>query len=252
MNLSVERGPLARHIGVVAAIATFLTLIRPFGADGPLWVMWLYWVVVVSWGWLVGSLTGDRLEEFAAAPVVVVVVVHAALIALAVLPLTVLAQAMLGQGPPFAAIPRMYGDVFIISLAITAFARLLNRATNPPADAHAAMGEAPPEPEQASTFFARLPAKLQRARLFAVTAEDHYVRVYTDQGDDLILMRLADAVDALARLDGMQVHRSWWVARDAVRGVDRRNGRMTLTLENGVRAPVSRTYAPRLRAAEWA
>lgn len=67
----------------------------------------------------------------------------------------------------------------------------------------------------------------------------------------MILMRLADAARELAGAEGMQVHRSWWVARAAIAEATRANGRMTLRLTNGVDAPVSRTYAPKLREAGW-
>ena len=46
-------------------------------------------------------------------------------------------------------------------------------------------------------------------------------------------------------------HRSWWVARDAVRDASRGDGRATLTLEGGIVAPVSRRYARALREAGW-
>ena len=64
-------------------------------------------------------------------------------------------------------------------------------------------------------------------------------------------MRLADALVELEGLEGAQVHRSWWVARDAIEGAMRGNGRATLKLRNGAVAPVSRTYARALRAAGW-
>jgi DNA-binding LytR/AlgR family response regulator len=64
-------------------------------------------------------------------------------------------------------------------------------------------------------------------------------------------MRLGDAIAAVETLDGAQTHRSWWVARPAVASVSRGDGRAVLTLSNGVEAPVSRTYAPKLREAGW-
>jgi len=100
-------------------------------------------------------------------------------------------------------------------------------------------------------FLDRLPPKLKGARVLAVQAEDHYLRVHTSAGDDLILLRLADAERELESLDGLRVHRSWWVARDAVADVTRADGRMTLKLVNGVEAPVSRTYARAVRDAGW-
>ena len=64
-------------------------------------------------------------------------------------------------------------------------------------------------------------------------------------------MRLSDALDELEGLEGAQTHRSWWVAREAVRDVTRNDGRAVLTLEGGLTAPVSRRYARALRAAGW-
>ena len=50
---------------------------------------------------------------------------------------------------------------------------------------------------------------------------------------------------------GMQVHRSWWVARAAIIDARRGDGRATLTLKDGTEAPVSRTYAAELRRRGW-
>jgi DNA-binding LytR/AlgR family response regulator len=111
-------------------------------------------------------------------------------------------------------------------------------------------GPAPAAPDP-SPFLARLPLRLRDARILAVEAEDHFLRVHTDRGSDLILMRLSDAVAELHSLDGAQIHRSWWVARAAVIGVSRGGGRARFTLAGGLKAPVSRTYAPALRRDGW-
>jgi DNA-binding LytR/AlgR family response regulator len=47
------------------------------------------------------------------------------------------------------------------------------------------------------------------------------------------------------------VHRSWWVARDAVVEAERGDGRAILTLKGGAKVPVSRTYAKTLRERGW-
>jgi DNA-binding LytR/AlgR family response regulator len=84
-----------------------------------------------------------------------------------------------------------------------------------------------------------------------VEAEDHYLRLHTSKGQDLILMRLADALAELDGLQGARTHRSWWVARAAVRQVERADGRATLTLEGGLQVPVSRVHIKILREAGW-
>ena len=82
-------------------------------------------------------------------------------------------------------------------------------------------------------------------------AEDHYLRLHTSKGSDLILMRLSDAVTELEGVEGAQTHRSWWVARAAVVDVRRSEGRASLKLKGGQDAPVSRSYARALRQAGW-
>ena len=49
--------------------------------------------------------------------------------------------------------------------------------------------------------------------------EDHYVRVHTTQGSALVLMSLSQAMAGLQDIEGVQTHRSWWVARSAIVGV---------------------------------
>jgi DNA-binding LytR/AlgR family response regulator len=64
-------------------------------------------------------------------------------------------------------------------------------------------------------------------------------------------MRLSDAIAELEGIEGAQVHRSWWVAREAIAQAVRGDGRATLTLQDGAEVPVSRTYARLLRERGW-
>jgi hypothetical protein len=111
--------------------------------------------------------------------------------------------------------------------------------------------QAPAAPAATVRFLERLPLKLRGAEIWAVEAEDHYLRLHTSRGQDLILMRLADAVEELAGIEGTQVHRSWWVARDAISDARRGDGRATLVLKDGSEVPVSRTYAKIIRELGW-
>jgi hypothetical protein len=98
--------------------------------------------------------------------------------------------------------------VLAVSAAMTALNYLVSRT---PPETHAAPAGAAPV-----RFLERLPPKLRGADIYAVEAEDHYLRLHTSQGSDLILLRLADAVAELEGIEGAQTHRSWWVARGAV------------------------------------
>ena len=141
------------------------------------------------------------------------------------------------------ALPFYLVPVFIVSVAMKALNFLVQRR---PLETHAAPAGGP-----APRFMDRLPAKLRGAELHAVQAEDHYLRLHTSRGQDLILMRLSDAVAELEGIEGAQTHRSWWVARAAVEDARRGDGRATLRLKDGTEAPVSRAYAKALREAGW-
>lgn len=94
----------------------------------------------------------------------------------------------------------------------------------------------------------RLPLP-RRGRLIALSVSDHYVEVVTDKGRSMVLMRLADAIAETRGTQGLQVHRSHWVALDAVRRVVRRGGRPVIELETGDEIPISRTHQQAAREA---
>ena len=149
-----------------------------------------------------------------------------------------------GEFFPIADLPRFALYVGTVAAAVCALVVLLGRAT--PVQTHASATAT-----ATAKFTERLPLRLRAARLIAVAAEDHYLRVHTEFGSDLILMRFSDALTELEGIEGSQTHRSWWLARDAVRGASRGGGRATLLLDGGVTAPVSRRYAAALREERW-
>lgn len=100
-------------------------------------------------------------------------------------------------------------------------------------------------------IFDRLKPALRQAELYALTSEDHYVRVITSKGDDLILMRLTDAIKETAPLKGLQTHRSWWVAEAGMKTVEKKNGKLSIHLKNQSIAAVSRSNAKAIRGAGW-
>ncbi|MDO9078370.1 MAG: LytTR family DNA-binding domain-containing protein, partial [Brevundimonas sp.] len=164
-------------------------------------------------------------------------------------PLAVMVWAVTGwffdddRSVTLAQLPDFLGPVLVVTGTLSALNVFLGRT---PVQTHAAAAGAKP-----ARFLDRLPFRLRGSVIRAVQSEDHYLRIHTDRGSDLVLMRLSDALIELEGLEGAQTHRSWWVARDAVRAVSSGDGRATLTLEGGVEAPVSRRYARALRDAGW-
>ena len=126
---------------------------------------------------------------------------------------------------------------------------------NPPLtrrEPEAPAGQAPAASRPASVshrhsqFFKRLSADVGRD-VVCLRVSGHYVEVTTSAGSDVILMRLADAVDALGGL-GMQIHRSYWAAYHHMNRLVRREGRMLLRLSGDREIPVSRPYLKAVRA----
>jgi DNA-binding LytR/AlgR family response regulator len=106
----------------------------------------------------------------------------------------------------------------------------------------------PPETSSAPAILERVPLP-QRGKLLALVVEDHYVDIVTDKGRTLVLLRLADAIREAAGVEGLQIHRSHWVASAAVVKTHRADGKVLLELTNGMRLPVSRGFLPQARAA---
>lgn len=96
----------------------------------------------------------------------------------------------------------------------------------------------------------RMPDGLEGS-ILCLEMEDHYVRVHTEQGSGLVLHRLSDAIRELEGGDGMQVHRSWWVAKKAVERFETENRQHFLFISNGLRVPVSRNRLAAVRKAGW-
>jgi len=98
-----------------------------------------------------------------------------------------------------------------------------------------------------AALYERLPPHLRSADIYALAAEDHYVRVITSKGDELVLMRLTDAVKETAPLKGLSPHRSWWVAEAGVEKITKSE----IKLRSDQTAPISRTGMKLVREAGW-
>lgn len=241
--------PWLRSLGIAAAAGAFLAFTGVFGtSEAPLLTRLIYWLPLMTAGSALGHLVSLAITRFARAEVnpwlfgVVETIVLAVPVSFVVWGYT---RLVFGTSIPVEALPGLFGSVLLISAAMTAImimAHWPGRVTHAPAEG------APPATVR---FMERLPAKLKGAVIYAVAAEDHYLRLHTSKGSDLILMRLSDAIAELDGLEGAQTHRSWWVARDAVESARREGDRATLTLKGGAEAPVSRPNVKALREAGW-
>jgi len=104
----------------------------------------------------------------------------------------------------------------------------------------------PADPPPGYRLLQRLVPEL-RGDLVLISVRDHYVDVRTTRGQASLLLRFSDAMAEAGDVDGTQVHRSHWVAWDAVEGVNRAGGKVYLSLRNGGPVPVSRNHRAKLQ-----
>ncbi|KUF11990.1 hypothetical protein AVJ23_05290 [Pseudoponticoccus marisrubri] len=226
-------------IGAVAGIA------GPFGTDAllPLVPRLGYWLVLVTAtygaGVLAGEVLGPRLgRQPAWLRVTAVGSLTGVLVWGVVLGLNLLFFAYL-PGPR--ELPGFLATLFVIALIVTAVLHVAGRHLHPAAPEV-------PAPTKPPALLERLPLD-KRAPLVALSVEDHYVRVRTTKGEELLLMRLGDAIRETDGVRGAQVHRSHWAAFGQVQGARRVGDRAILTMTDGTEIPVSRANVPRIREA---
>ena len=241
----------AIDLAMLVAIGLLMGFLGPFASErAPLVGRYVYWMICMVGGGLIGIVADELLSRRMAATWRRVVAVS--VLMTPPVSLLVLTTEHLLMGGPFGwsgYLRLLLWQVWPISLAVMVVRALVWRRS--PARIETRTVIAPPLPEAEATFRRRLSAKRRGARLIAIEAHDHYLKVHTDAGAELITLRFADALDELARAHGWRVHRSWWVAADAVEAVRWRRGGGEMRLVHGLMAPVSRTYAPVLKEAGW-
>lgn len=247
--------PISQTIGLVVGASVLLGLIFAFFSvydtnSVPFWKRVIFWTATMITGLGASVLVlplfpRDSLGQYGLwlriIPIAIIVS----------LPVTVVLAAFQGNtgiDAPFARWIYMYGRVLPISLLVIAlqhiFFAIRDRDLLWAADLDSGEHSSPAFPSRGEhPFFEKLPHALRSADLYAVSAEDHYLRVHTSGGEDLILMRLGDAITALRDVRGVQVHRSWWVASDGISSTRSDAGKRKLVLKSGTEVPVSRTYS---------
>jgi len=224
----IQRDVVLRSLGIAGGAGVFLGLLGPFGTAGaPLWLRLIYWLVLTVGGTGLGitasALIGSVFDADERRPFLTAALTAVAMTPPATLVVYGVSHWLFGDRFSYGSLVEFAGPVLLVCLAMNFVNALAHRR----------------------------PIELCGAEVHAVQAEDHYLRLHTSKGSDLILMRLSDAIAELEGVEGAQTHRSWWVAKAAVRGARRTDGRAILLLPDGIEAPVSRNYARALRTAGW-
>jgi hypothetical protein len=255
-------GDWLERLGILLIIGMAFGWLGPFGTYNGLGLFerFAFWMMVIP---LIGLLSRPTVRMIAQIvpswPIPARILASAVIVGIPGTLLMVALRGLLPNAPPMppSELPRLYLYVTtVIALlgipvnAMNVLRRRRSETVGAAAPPPAALEAVPVQAPRNSPFLQRIPPRLGRELLYIAT-EDHYLRVATKLGSDLILFRLSDALAELDPAAGQQVHRSYWVARNAVIGIERKAGRTWLVLINGARIPVSRTYLRNLREAGW-
>lgn len=252
--MSNPRTPLllrraAAETALLVAVGVFLSVLGPFDtARLTLPVRATYWPIVIVGGGVIGiavdALVIRRTNRFWPRLIAGSVLMTPAVTAL----VWFVSGVMFRRPATRPDLEPLIFQVFVISFGVMGLRQLAWRGVW--TERALSASQAPPL-DSSGAFRQRLSAKRRTARLIAVEAEDHYLRVHTDAGDELITLRFSDALLELERLAGYQTHRSWWVSAGAIEAVRWRRGRGELRLASGLTVPVSRTYTATLKREGW-
>lgn len=215
-----------------------LAILAPFGTTYfTVPMRFVYWISLTLAGGL-GALAVDYILRRKAAETSIWLwsILQSAGATFAVAPFVLRIHAQSGVLPFF--ITLFY--IWVVAIVITTIGQLAGRR-------HVTPEKAPTRPP----LLDRLPPKFRNADLYAISSEDHYVRIHSEAGEHMLLMRLSDAEDLALPLIGLKPHRSWWVAEAGVETVAKSGGKISLTLLSGTKVPVSREGAKRVREAGW-
>lgn len=268
-----------RELAVQAAIALGLaTIFALFGivGTGELgWPrVWLYWASLLLASLIFALAVVAQVERhwLVGRPWILRWIVSSLMIAAPMTALVAMANRLVGLPEESHEYLALAGWVLVITLLVVGVYLALNRLRSasmlqpsPPAQptigaqpgvvaspevaASSLQGE--PAPLRTPQLLRRLPPRLAGAQVWALQAEDHYVRVHSEAGSELMLMRLEDAIAQMEPVEGARTHRSWWVSRTAAATAKRRGDAAVIVLPNGLEAPVSRRRLAELRAAGW-
>lgn len=90
-----------------------------------------------------------------------------------------------------------------------------------------------------------LSSNIPKDKIMALKAEDHYVKIFHKEGEELVYGRLTDAIDFMQGggvAKGFRTHRSWWVNHLGIDSVSQ--GKLVwIRLKTGQIVPVSRSYS---------
>ena len=75
----------------------------------------------------------------------------------------------------------------------------------------------------------------------SLSAQDHYVEIATPKGAHLERITIKKAIELVPESSGLQVHRSHWLAYNAILDLEKTGERYAVLLRNGTKLPVGKS-----------
>lgn len=236
----------APRVAAALALGAMLGWAGPFSGQPPLDLptRLLFWMGLVLAG-LLAALASQRMVASSSLGTGSARLRDLSIAAVSAIPMTFLAAWAVGWVRPGHVFrPQDLPALFAIVASVQLMLTFVVLRGPPPV---AALSGEPGASSHHAPLLARLPARLG-GDILALESEDHYVRVHTSLGSDLVLMRLSDGIAMLDPALGAQAHRRWWVATDAIAAAEQNGAQLRLRLVNGLSVPVGRTYLAAIRA----
>lgn len=232
-----------RTIGALAATSVILAISGPFQTFESLSVVvrFVYWTATTFITFSIGSFFGTWMSNatggwsrFGPGQLVLVSLASGLPVCLLVVVINALTF------DDFIVTPEVFGIVALYCIGISAIVSsmyaLFNR-TNPKDIA-----------ARPVRLLQRVPLA-KRGALVSLSVQDHYVAITTTKGTEMVLMRLSDAIAEAENVEGLQIHRSHWIALKGIAATHKRQGKLLMETVNGEELPVSRTYVAAVKEA---
>lgn len=245
LSLQLAMREWREHMGnpmrlwVLVGTGAILAIVAPFGTDASMTMLprFVYWLALVGMTYSIGCATYLISNQLAPDRIVMRTALAAVMTGAGAMSVVYLLNGMaLQYWATGSELTAQVVNVFLIAAILAGIFQT----------AYGGWGEtAPPSPPK---LLDRLPFD-KRGPLVSLTVEDHYVNIRTTKGQEMVLIRLADAIGEVGDTPGARVHRSHWAAFNQVRSAARKGDGAVLQMAHGPDIPVSRANVAKLKEA---
>ena len=91
----------------------------------------------------------------------------------------------------------------------------------------------------------------ERGDLWGLVAEDHYVNIITSKGEHLHYSTFKKAINDCKGVEGIQINRSFWIAKDGLKSIIKKDGKVICILKNKTEMTASKSGLNLMKKHKW-